>query len=80
MQLRQAPPFLTWLKTTHPEEEYTAARYRSLFSFWLVYGNIDKPAYFVTTVRKKDGFDQMQGMELIGEKNGYVFFKRLPTK
>ncbi|MBP9881110.1 MAG: glycosyltransferase family 39 protein, partial [Chitinophagales bacterium] len=74
------PTFLTWLKTTHPEEEYTAARYRSLFSFWLVYGNIDKPAYFVTTVRKKDGFDQMQGMELIGEKNGYVFFKRLPTK
>lgn len=74
------PTFLTWLKTTHPEEEYTAARYRSLFSFWLVYGNIDKPAYFVTTVRKKDGFDQMQGMELIGERNGYVFFKRLPTK
>lgn len=74
------PIFLDWLKTTHPDEEFTAATYRSLFSRWLVYGDIDKPAYFVTTVRKKNDFIKLPGMEFIGEKNGYVFFKRLPTK
>ena len=74
------PIFLAWLKTTHPQTEYTAATYRSLFSRWLVYGDIDKPAYFVTTVRKKNDFIKLPGMEFIGEKNGYVFFKRLPTK
>jgi len=70
------PIFIAWMKNQHPAEAYTAADYRRYFTEWLLTGNIDKPAYFVTTVRKSAQYEKMPALELLGSKNGYVFFKR----
>ena len=48
-------------------------------SEWLLYGDIDKPAYF--SVKKKNMNDYIQnspGIETLYEKNGFVFMRRLP--
>ncbi len=76
----QNPVFKAWLQKQHPAEIYTAAEYRRLFTEWLVNGNIDKPAYFVTNTRKSNIYEKQPQMELLGRSNGYVFFKRTPTK
>ena len=74
------PVFKAWLQKMHPAENYTAADYRRLFTEWLVNGNIDKPVYFVTNVRKSPIYEKQPQMELIERKNGYVFFKRMPQQ
>lgn len=43
---------------------------------WLLTGNIDKPAYFVTKVDKIDQYKQYTGLEELYRKNGFVFLKR----
>ena len=46
---------------------------------WLLYGNIDRPAYF--SVKKKNMDDWIRnspGIEVLYEKNGFVFMKREP--
>lgn len=43
---------------------------------WLLYGDIDKPAYFVAKINKADDFRQLPQLEELGSKNGFVFFKR----
>jgi len=44
---------------------------------WLLNGPIDKPAYFSLKVNRKEEFIQDHpDMELLYEKNGFVFFKR----
>lgn len=70
------PLFIDWMHQQYPADVYTAADIRGNFTQWLLKGNIDKPAYFVTTVRKSKQYEQMPELELIGSKNGYVFFKR----
>ncbi len=76
----QNPVFKAWLQKQHPAETYTAAEYRRLFTEWLVNGNIDKPAYFVTNTRKSSIYEKQPQMELLGRSNGYVFFKRAPQQ
>jgi 4-amino-4-deoxy-L-arabinose transferase-like glycosyltransferase len=41
---------------------------------WLVYGKIDKPAYFICKIG--DSMRILPQMELIGGGNGFVFFRR----
>lgn len=46
---------------------------------WLTSGEIDKPAYFICKIQNKEHF--MKSYPLIrytGEKNGFVFFERIP--
>jgi 4-amino-4-deoxy-L-arabinose transferase-like glycosyltransferase len=43
---------------------------------WLVYGKIDKPAYFICKVMDADKFRALPQLEEIGGSNGFVFFKR----
>jgi 4-amino-4-deoxy-L-arabinose transferase-like glycosyltransferase len=45
---------------------------------WLLTGPVDKPTYLVVRVNKKDRLMQEHGdkVEVIGEKNGYVFLRR----
>ncbi len=43
---------------------------------WLLTGDIDKPAYFSTKVHRADELRQYEELEEIGQKNGFVFFKR----
>ena len=45
---------------------------------WLLNGNIDKPAYFISRITQKDQvLKKHENLEVIGEKNGFVFYKRV---
>ncbi len=43
---------------------------------WLLNGVLDKPAYFICKIQSKARFAALPQLEFIGEKNGFVFFKR----
>lgn len=43
---------------------------------WLLHGKVDKPTYFVCKVIAADQYRVMPDLQLIGEQNGFVFFKR----
>jgi len=48
---------------------------------WLLKGNIDKPAYFVTKVNKAGEYNGYSDLKELYRKNGFVFFKRdVPLK
>ena len=48
---------------------------------WLIWGDIDKPAYFVTKVDRVQNYDKIPQLKELYRKNGFVFFKRdLPAK
>ncbi|MBN1188032.1 MAG: glycosyltransferase family 39 protein [Bacteroidales bacterium] len=49
----------------------------SLDEDWLLQGDIDKPAYFVVKITKKDKYlGKYQDLKVLYEKNGFVFLKR----
>jgi 4-amino-4-deoxy-L-arabinose transferase-like glycosyltransferase len=43
---------------------------------WLLTGNIDKPAYFVSRIDRIDNFKQYTGLKELYRKNGFIFLKR----
>ena len=43
---------------------------------WLLYGKIDKPAYFICKIMDEKKYAVMPQLEEIGSSNGFVFFKR----
>ena len=43
---------------------------------WLLIGKVDKPTYFVAKLTTADEYKVMPQLQMIGEKNGFVFFKR----
>ena len=44
---------------------------------WLLKGDIDKPAYFISRITQKDKvLKAYKNLDVIGEKNGFVFYKR----
>ncbi|MFK7771531.1 MAG: ArnT family glycosyltransferase [Saprospiraceae bacterium] len=43
---------------------------------WLTEGEIDRDVYFVTKVNNDGGLRKYEGIEEVGRKNGFVFFKR----
>jgi 4-amino-4-deoxy-L-arabinose transferase-like glycosyltransferase len=43
---------------------------------WYIHGKIDKPVYLVVKNIHVDELMDIPGMELVDEKNGFVFFKR----
>jgi hypothetical protein len=46
---------------------------------WLLTGDIDKPAYFAIKITRKNKFMQEYPQAAyLYEKNGFVFFKRMP--
>ncbi|MEX1188404.1 MAG: glycosyltransferase family 39 protein [Bacteroidia bacterium] len=48
---------------------------------WLMTGNIDKPVYFVTKNIHADTYLNMDDIEFVDEKNGFVFLRRnVPVK
>lgn len=47
---------------------------------WLLHGDIDKEAYFVCRINRAKSLEEMKQLEKIREKNGFVFFKRKPSK
>jgi len=64
-----------------PERSARAARVGGgpdRFEKWLLSGPIDRPAYFVSKVDKADRWRSQPGLQVIGERNGFVFFRRDP--
>lgn len=51
---------------------------RSYDQEWLLRGDIDKPAYFVTRINRIDAVAGTPGVREIGRRNGFVFFRRDP--
>ncbi len=50
---------------------------RSTDTAWLLNGNIDRPAYFVFKIQRKNKYmKEYPQLELLYEKNGFVFAKR----
>lgn len=45
---------------------------------WHLYGNIDKPVYFVVKNTKYNSYKEQQDLQKIGEKGGFVFLLRQP--
>jgi len=44
---------------------------------WLLNGDIDKPAYFISRITQKEKvLKKHKNLDVIGEKNGFVFYKR----
>jgi len=43
---------------------------------WLLYGKLDKPAYFICKVMDADQYRKMPRLQETGAANGFVFFKR----
>ncbi|MCB9046877.1 MAG: glycosyltransferase family 39 protein [Chitinophagales bacterium] len=43
---------------------------------WLLYGDVDKPTYFICKIMNADAYRTLPQLEEIGSKNGFVFFKR----
>jgi 4-amino-4-deoxy-L-arabinose transferase-like glycosyltransferase len=48
------------------------------FSQWVLYGNIDKPAYFSIKIQNRQILDTMPALIKLYEKNGFAFYTRLP--
>jgi len=64
-----------------PEHSARAARVGGgpdHFEEWLLSGPIDRPAYFVSKLDKADRWRLQPGFQVIGERNGFVFFRRDP--
>jgi hypothetical protein len=64
-----------------PERSARAARVGGgpdHFEEWLLTGPIDRPAYFVSKIDKADRWRGRPGLQAIGERNGFVFFRRDP--
>ena len=43
---------------------------------WLMTGAVDKPTYFISKIQNAAQYKAMPQMQYLGEKNGFVFFKR----
>jgi hypothetical protein len=67
--------FLTAEETDEPEYGMIDIRERTA----LLHSAIDKPVYFISKIQHKNSLLDEKRLELIGEKNGYVFWKRSPA-
>ena len=48
------------------------------YEAWLLSGPIDRPAYFVSKLDKAERWRDQPGIRVIGDRNGFVFFRRDP--
>lgn len=58
------------------QPQYTHEKYKD--EDWLLKGDIDKPAYFITKIQKKDKLEKYEDIQWMQDKGGFSFFKRLP--
>ena len=48
------------------------------FKDWMLFGKIDYPAYFSLKIQDKEFLDTIPQVQKMYEKNGFVFYKRMP--
>ncbi|MCW3123385.1 MAG: glycosyl transferase family 39, partial [Flavipsychrobacter sp.] len=65
------PEYVTMRKDPNGKEMQPIAN-----EMWLVYGKIDKPAFFICKVMDADRYRAMPQLEETGGSNGFVFFRR----
>ncbi len=46
----------------------------------LLYGSLQQPAFIITKIHKAEPLNSIEGLEKIGEKNGFVFYRRIPVE
>lgn len=79
------PVFTKWLAQRRISEKESAEwpnpdEYRNLFTWWMLTGNIDKPALFVVKVSQAEKvLKEMPQLKVEAEKGGYVFMRREPV-
>ncbi|MDX5320995.1 MAG: glycosyl transferase, partial [Bacteroidota bacterium] len=47
------------------------------FKDWLMNGQIDKPAYFISKIQHEETFSSHPNLRVIGRKGGFVFYERV---
>jgi 4-amino-4-deoxy-L-arabinose transferase-like glycosyltransferase len=63
-----------------PDNSARAARVApDHFEEWLLSGPIDRPAYFVAKIDKADRWRGRPGLQVSGDRDGFVFFRREPA-
>ena len=45
---------------------------------WLLTAKVDKPVFLVSKIQDADQYRQLKSLKVLYEKNGFVFFQRLP--
>lgn len=53
------------------------ANKNALDNNWLLTGTIDKPAYFITKIHKKEVLENYQGLTFVEQRGGFVIYKRV---
>lgn len=43
---------------------------------WLLYGQTDKPTFFISKIQDSIKFNEMPNVQMTGSKNGFVFYKK----
>jgi 4-amino-4-deoxy-L-arabinose transferase-like glycosyltransferase len=61
-------------------EDWTNQQEKQAWQEWLMFGDIDRPVYFVTKVNKTYRFKEVPQLDSLYAKNGFVFYKRTPPK
>ncbi len=79
------PRFINWLNKRRIDENETASwpdpdAYRNLFIWWMLTGDIDKPALFVVKTSSAEKImKDMPHLIKTGAEGGYVFLRREPV-
>ncbi len=61
-----------------PENPLDGLRQKSADDNWLLYGEIDKTAYFSVKISDVAMLDSVPGIQKLYQKNGFAFYKREP--
>ena len=59
-------------------EDYSDKEQKSNWESWLMHGDIDKIAYFVTRIDRTTELEELEDVSLLYSKNGFLFYQRLP--
>ena len=59
-------------------EDYSDKEQKSNWESWLMHGDIDKIAYFVTRIDRTTELEELEDVSLLYSNNGFLFYQRLP--
>jgi 4-amino-4-deoxy-L-arabinose transferase-like glycosyltransferase len=71
---------LFYARTTPERSARAAGVAPDRYEGWLLSGPIDRPVYLVSKLDKADRWRDQPGLEVVGERNGFVLFRREPPK